>query len=100
MYLQNVFIHFEPLGHSLRHEEENSVDELSLENLYQQAWQRERRKCNERDKECLARLDLNVNAEAPHYILPGSLEEKRWMQAHPRAKLVRFFVYCLSLTYF
>mmetsp|Transcript_30398 Transcript_30398/g.65643 ORF Transcript_30398/g.65643 Transcript_30398/m.65643 type:complete len:559 (+) Transcript_30398:70-1746(+) len=86
----NVFIHFEPLGHSLQREEEegrNGEDgEESLEYLYQQAWKNLQSKCQD-DEECSRREDLNVGNRVPHYIIPGSEEERRWLQTHPKARL-------------
>mmetsp|Transcript_25985 Transcript_25985/g.53611 ORF Transcript_25985/g.53611 Transcript_25985/m.53611 type:complete len:502 (-) Transcript_25985:168-1673(-) len=81
----NVFVHFEPIGHTLSHGDEEYEDEESLEYLYQQAWARRQLKCE--DIECQSRLDLNVYEKAPHYILPGSLEEGRWIQKHPKTRL-------------
>lgn len=84
---QNVFVHFEPLGHTLKYEEENAEDEESLQNLYQKAWKKLQTKCSD-DEDCKARVDLNVENQVPHYIVPGSEEERRWLQTHPKAKAV------------
>ena len=84
---QNVFIHFEPLGHTLLYEEENAEDEESLASLYQQAWEKLKSKCSD-DEECKERVDLNVVDRVPHYIIPGSEEERRWVQTHPKARVV------------
>ena len=86
---QNVFIHFEPLGHTLQHKEANTEDEDSLEYLYQKARKKLQTKCGD-DNECKASLDLNVDHRVPPYILPGSEEERRWLQAHPKARVVSF----------
>ena len=92
-YFANVFVHFEPLGYSLiegqrkEHEEEDS-----LESLYQQAWERQKRlstrKCGS-DKLCQERehFDLNTFEVTPYYIVPESREDKRWRQSHKRAHL-------------
>jgi len=82
----NVFVHFEPLGHSLQHEERNGEDEQSLEYLYKQAWKKLQSKCSD-DEECQGREDLNVVKKVPHYIIPGSEAEMRWLQTHPKARL-------------
>lgn len=82
----NVFIHFEPLGHTLRHDERNAEDEESLEYLYHRAWEKLQSKCQD-DEGCARREDLNVAPRAPRYIVPGSEEERRWLQSHPRARL-------------
>lgn len=81
----NVFIHFEPLSHSTM--QKSIVDEQSLEYLYEQAYEKQKQQCDKDDEECNSRIDLNINERAPPYIVPGSLEEKRWIQTHPRAKL-------------
>ncbi|KAL3810428.1 hypothetical protein ACHAXA_005636 [Cyclostephanos tholiformis] len=93
-YYANLFVHFEPLGHALLHHEERGDearddDEESLEQLYQRAWKKLKTKCVD-DDECRARVDLNVvaNTRVPHYILPGSEEEGRWLQTHTKARLV------------
>lgn len=90
--VQNVFIHFEPLGYTLQHEERNSEEEESLEQLYQQAWEKLKSKCGD-DSECQSywKGDLNVADKVPPYIIPGSEEEMRWLQAHPKARLVSSF---------
>jgi prolyl 4-hydroxylase len=71
-YMANIFVHFEPTGHSLRHnaklEEEAGGD------------------VNAKYKEALARGiggHENDNADLPVYIKVGSPEEKRWRQSHP-----------------
>ncbi len=94
-----MFVHFEPLGHTLLHHEERGDDgardddEESLEELYMRAWKKLKTKCVD-DDECRARVDLNVvsNTRVPHYISPGSEEERRWLQTHPKARLVSLFV--------
>lgn len=88
-YFANVFVHFEPLGHTLLHEEQHYDEEVeSLEYLYHSAWKKLKSKCVD-DEECRTRVDLNVAASTrvPHYIQPGSEEERRWLQTHPKAKL-------------
>lgn len=82
----NVFIHFEPLGHTLLQDERNAEDEESLEYLYQQAWKRSQSRCVD-DERCEGLVDLNAVKKAPHYIVPGSEEERRWLQTHPKAHL-------------
>ncbi|KAL7536960.1 hypothetical protein ACHAWF_005612 [Thalassiosira exigua] len=95
-YYANVFIHFEPLGHTLEYEEENAEDEETLERLYQRAWKKLQAKCAD-DEECEQRVDLNVESQVPYYIVPGSEEERRWIQTHPRSKAdVTTFVKGLS----
>ncbi len=98
---KNVFVHFEPFGHTLLHHEERANDddsrhdddEESLEELYMRAWKRLKSKCVD-DDECRARVDLNVvsSTRVPHYISPGSEEERRWLQTHPKARFVSLTV--------
>ena len=87
-YFANVFCHFEPLGHSLREGQRaaSSNEDESLESLYQEAWEKQRQQKQNGD----VSIDLNADEMTPYYIVPGTSEEKRWMQTHPRARMVRF----------
>jgi hypothetical protein len=69
-------------------EEQIAEDEESLEYLDKEAWKTSQSKCSD-TKECMASVDLNIVPTVPHYIVPGSEEERRWRQTHPKAKLVR-----------
>ena len=91
---QNVFVHFEPLGHTLQYEEDEN--EESLKSLYQQAWNKLQSKCSD-DEDCKQRVDLNLKNKVPHYIIPGSEEERRWLQTHPKARVVSVFAITHSL---
>ena len=68
-YYSNVFVHFEPLGHSLRHEA---------------------RITGGNDDGALFDVALKVPAanrvmdDLPPYILKGTLEEERWRQQHKK----------------
>ena len=96
-YFANVFCHFEPLGYSLREGQRAITDDDDddfLARLYQSAWEKQRRQIAET---CQAKgqchdgnelIDLNAMETAPYYIVPGSIEEKRWIQRHPRSTLV------------
>eukprot|EP00804_Cyclotella_cryptica_P028038 CCRYP_003900-RA/>CCRYP_003900-RA protein AED:0.05 eAED:0.05 QI:130/1/1/1/0.66/0.75/4/550/424 len=104
-YFANVFCHFEPLGHSLR-EGQKAIknDELdNLEQLYQEAWEKQRlhmkEKCQDKGQchDGNELIDLNAIETTPYYIVPGSTEEKRWIQSHPRAKLIFFSQILLPL---
>jgi len=64
-YYANVFIHFEPTGHSLRHEEK--MHQYDAEELYTLALEEE----DYEDYE---------DEELPHYIIEGSPEADRWRQ--------------------
>ena len=85
-YYANVFVHFEPLGHSLKNEQTANVD---WSTLYQQAWEKQQSECSKDDNnDCKLQIDFNMEkVKTPAYILPGSEEEKRWLQAHSHAKL-------------
>ena len=80
-YYANVFIHFEPLGHSRKDEQKEKKLDLNI--LYQQAWEKQ-----QSNNDCKLQLDFNVEeVKIPPYILPGSEEEMRWLQLHSHAKL-------------
>ncbi len=86
-YYANVFIHFEPLGHSRTNEQKAK---LELNILYRQAWEKQQQsECSKDDDyDCILQIDFNmVEVKTPPYILPGSEEEIRWLQAHPQAEL-------------
>jgi len=70
-FMANIFIHFEPVGHSLRHnaEQARGLDEA-----------------HEKYRESLSRGIGGHENEAdglPSYIVPGSPEETHWRQTHP-----------------
>lgn len=70
--MANIFIHFEPTGHSLRHNAK--LDEESGGDV------------NAKYKDALARGiggHENDNSGLPPYIKVGSPEEKHWRLAHP-----------------
>ena len=71
-------------------------NEESLAQLYEKAWKKLQTKCSD-DEECKARVDLNVDRRVPHYIVPGSEEEWRWVQTHPKARVVSPFSCLLSV---
>lgn len=67
-YYANVFIHFEPTGHSLRHE--------AAEAAGQAAGGRQ---------EKLGGHEADMTDGMPPYIVRGSVEEERWKRTHPNA---------------
>jgi len=73
-YYANLFIHFEPTGHSLRHHEEHFEDGKDVHEKYKEAVAR-RAGGHEADHDGL-----------PDYIKMGSDEEKKWHQRHPDNK--------------
>lgn len=104
-YFANVFVHFEPLGHSLiKGQRQEGGEEDSLESLYQQAWERQKRlstrKCGS-DRQCQEKehVDLNTFEVTPYYIIPESREGKRWRQTHKRAHLTSVSESLLLLSY-
>ena len=66
-YYANIFVHFEPLGHTERHAAKRK-DEDNAKKLYQEA---------------LGKAPSPAKKEKlPEYIEPGSEEEKRWNQEY------------------
>lgn len=72
-FYANVFIHFEPAGHTLRHEESM----LSPDEQARYAKAREMKKTTKKNEDDL-----------PHYITRGTPEEKRWRQQNSNKKEV------------
>jgi len=71
-YMANIFIHFEPTGHSMRHNAK--IAELGDGGV------------DERYREATARGisgHENDNTGLPPYLIPGTPEEVHWRQAHP-----------------
>ena len=72
-FYANIFVHFEPVGHSLRHNQKLAQDE---------------RHVNEKYREAVARgvggheVDQG-NSDLPPYIIPGTPEETNWRRNHP-----------------
>lgn len=88
---KDVFVHFEPMGYTLRHYEESSPhgrsEEENLQGLYEQALSAGLRALELENDGKSSSLELR---RFPHYIEEGSVEAKRWIQTHSRTKLVRF----------
>jgi len=81
-YYANIFIHFEPTGHSLRHNANIDLEDPTAK--YRKALQ--------------ARHGGHENANhegLPPYILEDSEEGRRWHQSHPDNKRVsrRFIIH-------
>jgi prolyl 4-hydroxylase len=78
-YMANVFIHFEPVGHSLRHnaKQEKAKDNAHVDDKYKQAVAR-RAGGHE--------IDEGDNNGLPSYIVPGTPEEANWRRNHPDNK--------------
>jgi prolyl 4-hydroxylase len=74
-FMANIFIHFEPTGHSLRHN-------MKLEDLGHGD-------VHEKYKDALARKvggHENDNSGLPPYIVPGTPEEQSWRDRHPEGQ--------------
>ena len=72
-YYANVFIHFEPTGHSLRHFEDHKHDG-DIHGKYKESVEKGHGG-HENSEEGL-----------PHYLKPGSPEEAHWKASHPNYK--------------
>jgi hypothetical protein len=67
-----------------------NANDYSLESLYQEAWERQRRQKQE------TFIALNAVEMMPYYIVPGSRKGKRWMQTYSLAQLVSLLGKCLA----
>jgi len=81
-YMANIFIHFEPVGHSIRHnakEAAAAADKAAKDKSH----------VDEKYKEAVARraggheIDEGDNNGLPSYIIPGTPEEANWRRQHP-----------------
>mmetsp|Transcript_8069 Transcript_8069/g.11725 ORF Transcript_8069/g.11725 Transcript_8069/m.11725 type:complete len:513 (+) Transcript_8069:63-1601(+) len=78
-YYANVFIHFEPVGHTLRHNRKAEEDSKPVD-------------VHEKYRNDVARgvggheVDQAADSDLPPYIIPGSPEEANWRQRHPNNK--------------
>lgn len=66
-FYANIFIHFEPVGHSLRHNEK--IENINIKDQYKDALSR-------------GHGGHENNHGLPTYILDGSTEAKRWRATH------------------
>jgi prolyl 4-hydroxylase len=69
-FLANIFIHFEPVGHSIRHNAKTDAGG-DVDAKY---------------RDSLQRGAAGHESDLPSYIKEGSPEEKRWRQQHPNNK--------------
>lgn len=71
-YMANLFVHFEPVGHSLRH---NAEEARGLEAAH------------DKYRDSLSRghggHENAMSDGLPPYVLPGTPEEKHWRLQHP-----------------
>jgi len=70
--MANIFIHFEPTGHSLRHNAKMEEDGKHVDAKYRDALARG-----------VGGHESDNNDGLPPYIQQGSPEEKHWRQTHP-----------------
>jgi len=70
-FMANIFIHFEPVGHSLRHNAKNAHGDTDVHEKYRNALARGAGG-HENDADGL-----------PPYVIPGTPEETHWRQTHP-----------------
>jgi len=68
-YYANVFIHFEPTGHSLRHEAKEAAAQAAK---------------GGQDRLAAGGHEADMTDGLPPYIKRGSIEEERWFRSHPR----------------
>ena len=73
--MANIFVHFEPVGHSLRHKAKSQEVGGDVDQRYKASLSRGAGG-HETDQDGL-----------PSYIIPESLEESRWRQQHPNGKV-------------
>jgi len=70
-FYANIFIHFEPTGHSLRHEAHEAAMQVAR---------------GARDKHPHGGHEAEMSDGLPPYIKRGTLEEERWRRNHPSNK--------------
>jgi len=70
-YYANIFVHFEPTGHSLRHDAKEAAQEAAKGAQY---------------KKGTGGHEADMTDGLPPYITRGTPEEDRWWRAHPSQK--------------
>mmetsp|Transcript_33738 Transcript_33738/g.71919 ORF Transcript_33738/g.71919 Transcript_33738/m.71919 type:complete len:522 (-) Transcript_33738:188-1753(-) len=68
-FYANIFIHFEPTGHSLRHQAHEAAMEAAKGAQYKQGGH-----------------EADMTDGLPPYIVRGSVEEERWFKSHPQKR--------------
>ncbi|KAL7541309.1 hypothetical protein ACHAWF_006902 [Thalassiosira exigua] len=66
-YYANIFVHFEPTGHSLRHEAKEAALQAAA---------------GGKDDHATGGHEVEMSDGLPSYIVRGSVEEERWFKAH------------------
>lgn len=72
-YMANIFIHFEPIGHSLRHYDNQKIGDVDA-------------KYRDSLLKGHGGHENESNDGLPPYIIPGSPEEPHWRQSHPKGQ--------------
>jgi prolyl 4-hydroxylase len=72
-YMANIFIHFEPIGHSLRHYDNHNIGDVDA-------------KYRESLMKGHGGHENESNNGLPPYIIAGSPEEPHWRQSHPNGQ--------------
>jgi len=67
-FYANIFIHFEPVGHSLRHEAHEADRQAAL---------------GGKDDHEGSGHEVDMSDGLPPYIVRGTVEEERWFKSHP-----------------
>jgi prolyl 4-hydroxylase len=67
-FYANIFIHFEPVGHSLRHEAHEAAGQAAL---------------GGKDDHAGSGHEVDMSDGLPPYIVRGTVEEERWLKSHP-----------------
>jgi hypothetical protein len=68
--MANIFIHFEPVGHSLRHNTDSAGGDV-----------------DQKYRDALKRGAGGHESDLPSYISEGTVEATRWRQQHPIGKV-------------
>ena len=71
--MANIFIHFEPIGHSLRHYDNQKIGDVDA-------------KYRDSLLKGHGGHENESNDGLPPYIIPGSPEEPHWRQSHPKGQ--------------
>jgi len=70
-FYANIFVHFEPTGHSLRHEAKEAAAEVAK---------------GPQDSHKHGGHEMDLGDGLPSYVVRGSKEEERWFRSHPKHK--------------
>ena len=82
--MANIFIHFEPTGHSLRHNAKIEADKRDVHKKYRDALNRG-----------VSGHENDHDGGLPVYIIPGTPEESHWKAQHPSGEVCYVFLHVL-----